>query len=295
MDYTTYVTAEGDRIVLELQSARYLLRQLTNVREGRKVAGLCEYLVPCKDKGYDPSAEIRTSASTVSAWLDLALLERLFRGRALTHVVAAGDRLEHELRLHKGNMDRAWNACAVDLVQCSRVHCYYVMLNNFVSVLGKIEDEAARTAMGHVCRFFALQNIAEDFGSFMLTRPQQQVCKEALRGLMPLLRHDVIGLTDAFEFPDNVLNSALGKSFNPWPTYTCTNKLFSNRTLRRQGLREPVRGCQAQPPQPPGPLLRIQGVPPAHPRPGLHRREEEAPAFWRCRGQIVTLLPAIPI
>ena len=28
LDYTTYVTAEGDRIVLELQSARYLIRQV---------------------------------------------------------------------------------------------------------------------------------------------------------------------------------------------------------------------------------------------------------------------------
>ena len=213
LDYTTYVTAEGDRIVLELQSARYLLRQLANAREGKNISGLCEYLAPCKDRGYDPSVEIRTSASTVTAFLDLQILERLFRGRALNYVVAAGDRLEHELKRHNGNHDKAWNACAIDLVQCSRVHCYYMMLVNFIAVFssGRIADEKAKEAMTNVCRLFALQNLCEDFGSFALTRAQQNVAKEAVRTLLPLIRNDVVALTDAFEFPDNVLNSAVGK------------------------------------------------------------------------------------
>jgi acyl-CoA oxidase len=215
LDYTTYVTAEGDKIVLELQSARYLMRQLTQAREGKPISGLCAYLKPCKDRRYDPSPELATSASTPSAFLDLGLLERLFRGRALNYVVSTGDRLEEELRRNNNNMDKAWNACAIDLAICSRVHCYYMMLVNFMAVVqpgsGRLDCEKTREAMANLCRFYALQNMCEDFGSFSLTRAQQAAAKEALRSLFPLIRHDIIALTDAFEFPDNVLNSALGE------------------------------------------------------------------------------------
>lgn len=213
LDYTTYVTAEGDKTVLELQSARYLIRQLQNVREGKSVSGLCDYLAPCKDRSFDPSAAIRTSASSVSMFLDLQVLEKLFKGRALNHVVSAGDRLDEELKRCNGNFDKAWNNCAVDLVNCSKVHCYLLMLVNFCEVVRgpRIADEQARMAMTRVCQFFALRNLCEDLGSFELTQAQKNVAKQAMRSLMLALRVDAVALTDAFEFPDNVLNSALGR------------------------------------------------------------------------------------
>jgi acyl-CoA oxidase len=210
LDYTTYVTAEGDRIVLELQSARYLIRQLTSARQGKPVGGLCEYLTPCRDPQYDPSVELNTRVSSVSGFLDLNLLLRLFRARALNCVVSAGDRLTQELQRSK-NFDVAWNACAVDLVQASRAHCYFVMLSNFVLSLDKVSDKDARNGMETLCRFFALENIVADFGSFEFSRAQKNVVKEAMRSLLPLIRNDLIGYTDSFEFPDNVLNSALGR------------------------------------------------------------------------------------
>lgn len=211
LDYTTYVTAEGDRIVLELQAARYLVRQLDNARQGKKIPGMCSYLSPCVDAQYDPLQEINTRASTVQHFLSLDLLQKLFRGRALNAVVSTGDRLQHEERQPGTSADQAWNACAMDLVHASRAHCYLVMLANFVESLEKATDPKVKQAMQVLCQFFALDNICADFGSFELSHSQKQLCKQAMRGLMPQIRNDLVGYTDSFEFPDNVLNSALGR------------------------------------------------------------------------------------
>jgi acyl-CoA oxidase len=196
--------------VLELQSARYLVRQLAAAREGTPITGLCEYLSPCKERGYNTAKETSTSASSVSEFHDLSLLLKLFRGRALSLVVSAGDRVELDTK-RLGSADQAWNGCAIDLVTASRAHCYYVMLDNFASSLTKIDDPKARESMSAVCRFFALENMISDMGAFELSVTQKQLVREALRALLPLIRNDLIGITDAFEFPDNVLNSALGR------------------------------------------------------------------------------------
>jgi acyl-CoA oxidase len=210
LDYTTYVTAEGDRIILELQSARYLIKQLEQARASKAVSGLCAYLAPCKDRAFDPSAEVTCRVSHEQGFLDLDLLLRLFRGRALNAVVEVGDRLEALVKSGK-SFDLAWNACAIDLVQASRAHCYFVMLNNFCEALVSMTDAGVRRVMGDVARLFALQNMVEDLGSFDLVRAQRAAVRAAVRHLLEVLRPDIIALTDAWEFPDNTLNSALGR------------------------------------------------------------------------------------
>ena len=44
-----------------------------------------------------------------------------------------------------------------------------------------------------------------------ITRVQRACVDEAMRDLLREVRHDAVPLVDAFEFPDNVLNSALGR------------------------------------------------------------------------------------
>ncbi len=210
LDYTTYCTAEGDRIILELQSARYLVKALGEARQGKPVSGLCEYLVPCKDPKYDPTSELNCKATTTAGFRDLNVLRKLFRARALNAVVEVGDRLRSLLE-SKVQFDAAWNRCSIDLVTASRAHCYYVILVNFIESLGNCKDDKVRNILTHVCVLFALQNIQEDMGSFTFTKTQQKLVREAVREVLPIVRADVIPLTDAFEFPDQALGSAIGK------------------------------------------------------------------------------------
>ena len=190
LDYTTYVTAEGDRIILELQSARYLIRQLDNARSGKPLSGLCKYLAPCKDRAYDPAVELRCHVSTVDGFKDPALLLRLFRARALCIVVEVGDRFEG-LQKAGTPFDVAWNTCAVDLVQASRAHCHYVMLDNFLEAVASFADAGVKRVMTDVARLYALQNISEDFGSFDLTRQQRALVRAAVRDEMKVIRPDI--------------------------------------------------------------------------------------------------------
>lgn len=107
----------------------------------------------------------------------------------------------------------AWNKCAVDLVQASRMHCYYVLLRGFVSEVRAVEDAAVRAALGKLCSLFALQNTLENIDYLVgyFSAAAVRGIKEATRAMLAAVRPDAVALTDAFEFPDNVLNSAIGR------------------------------------------------------------------------------------
>ena len=64
-----------------------------------------------------------------------------------------------------------------------------------------------------VCALFAnitLQENAQDLFGF-IDASQLSASHAATRQLLDIVRADVVPLMDAFEFPDNVLNSALGR------------------------------------------------------------------------------------
>jgi acyl-CoA oxidase len=151
LDYTTYNTAEGDRIILELQSARFLIKEYNQAINAATPGsseytphaatpgsseytpqGLCGYLAPLSDRTFDPASAFSCSsgASTPAAFKQLPLLLALFRARALNVVAETGARLKAQLE--RGDVyDKAWNENSISLVRCSRVHCWYVILANF--------------------------------------------------------------------------------------------------------------------------------------------------------------------
>ncbi len=240
MDYVTYCTAEGDRIILELQSARYLMKSLRAAKENGELAGACKYLEPLRNAGYNIQSQ-RCSAESVSQMRNLNVLLDAFKYRALSHVVAAGNRYE-AIRSQGKKHDEAWNACAVDLVQASRVHCYFVILNSFSETCQTAEDAAMRAALTRLCQLFALQNMQESLGDWMgyLSPQQGAFVKEAVRDLLGEIRPDMVALTDAFEFPDNVLNSALGR--HDGNAYESLYAAAKSSPLNKGGLDKPFAG-----------------------------------------------------
>uniref|UniRef100_A0A6S8AL55 acyl-CoA oxidase n=1 Tax=Aplanochytrium stocchinoi TaxID=215587 RepID=A0A6S8AL55_9STRA len=203
LDYTTYCTAEGDRIILELQSARYLIKMITEARSGATVHGMADYLNEAgkiKIGEVDPSVYLQYRADTDEDFKDLKLLSSLFRNRALVFCVETADRLNSLIK-DGLSYDDAWNSCAVDLVKCSRVHCYYVILQNFVSQINAIEDMKVKRILICLCQLYALINIMEDLGSFELTHKQKGLVRSVINQLLKEVRVDCVPLVDAFEFP----------------------------------------------------------------------------------------------
>ena len=142
----------------------------------------------------------------------MPVLLELFKYRALRSVIDAAERLESELA-KKVLITDARNNSALELVHASRCHCFYIILRSFAAEIEKAEDLKVKTVLARVCSLFALIHIQENLGDWFdyLQSSQIQWIKAATRNLLSLLRPDVIGLTDAFEFPDNVLNSAIGR------------------------------------------------------------------------------------
>lgn len=64
IDYVTYCTAEGDRIILELQSARYLIKSYHQAKQNLPLSGVCEYLSVLSNKDFHPSQLPKCNART---------------------------------------------------------------------------------------------------------------------------------------------------------------------------------------------------------------------------------------
>jgi len=86
------------------------------------------------------------------------------------------------------------------------------MLNNFREAIRACEDKATKAVLSRVCAMFACSNICDDPSWIgLLPAGQMKLVKQATAELLNQLRPDAIALVDAFDIPDKVLNSALGK------------------------------------------------------------------------------------
>lgn len=140
------------------------------------------------------------------------MLLGLFRHRALVCVHRAGARLDAE-RARGAGPDDAWNDCAVDLVDASRAHCALVCLRNFVDEARGAAGGGVRAALERLAALHALLQVQDAAGEWAghVTAAQAAAARGAVRALLRELRPDAVALVDAFEFPDNVLMSALGR------------------------------------------------------------------------------------
>jgi len=136
----------------------------------------------------------------------------LFAYRALAAVVTAYDRLEGE-RENGVSGVVGWNNCSVDLIHAARTHGHYIILRCFVQEVEKVEDANIKRVLTAVCGLYATTHMQEHLGDWVghLGAKQANALKGAVRHLLKEVRRDAVGLTDAFEFSDNVLNSALGR------------------------------------------------------------------------------------
>jgi hypothetical protein len=71
-------------IILELQSARYLLKCLKEARAGKRPSGVCKYMEPVCEKNFDIDAATQCDAKSSSDFKDLNMIYKLMQGRALS-------------------------------------------------------------------------------------------------------------------------------------------------------------------------------------------------------------------
>eukprot|EP00026_Physarum_polycephalum_P003922 Phypoly_transcript_03939.p1 GENE.Phypoly_transcript_03939~~Phypoly_transcript_03939.p1 ORF type:complete len:698 (+),score=115.87 Phypoly_transcript_03939:174-2267(+) len=211
-DYVWQTTAEGDWIILMLQTAKFLMKSLGNAKNGKPVSGPISYLTVLHKNNEitDFTQFAPPAASFVEQFFNLGYLEKLFNYNALLAVTAAGQDFDNKLKKY-GKYDQAWNMCALEMCNAVKAHCFSFMLHNFVEQVNRETEPTIKPVLEQLCALYACSVIADEaVWSGTLALPQVRLAKAAIGELLEKLRPNAIGLVDAFDIPDRILNSAIG-------------------------------------------------------------------------------------
>jgi len=237
-DYVWQTTAEGDWIILMLQTGKHILASLHKSKKGEKVGAAVDYLAPVRE-----GREIGEcpKASSHQDFLNLDFLLEVFKYNALAAVLIAGEDFDRNLK-RTSDWDQAWNECSLAWINAVRAHCYTFMFSNFSQEVKEVQDEACKAILLKVCAFFALSTILDD-PVFHLSLDQVRMAREVLQHTMNDMRPNAIPLVDSFDIPDNVLNSVIGRyDGNVYEAlYESAKKSPLNRTDPFDGYQEHLR------------------------------------------------------
>uniref|UniRef100_A0A8C3YVF9 Acyl-coenzyme A oxidase n=1 Tax=Catagonus wagneri TaxID=51154 RepID=A0A8C3YVF9_9CETA len=209
---TASCTYEGENTVLYLQTARFLVKSYLQAQES---TGSTPQRPLPESVAYLTAPDLaRCPAQTAADFLHPEVYTA-----AWAHVVVRliKDSVYHLQTLMQSgaDMQEAWNQTILRHLQAAKAHCYYVTVKIFTEALEKLESEPAiKQVLKRLCDLYALDGILTNAGDFLhdgfLSGAQIDVVKTVYLDLLLLIRKDAILLTDAFDYTDQCLNSALG-------------------------------------------------------------------------------------
>ena len=213
-DYAWQVTAEGDVIILLLQCARFLVKSLEKAKKGESLPGLVKALEPLRDPSFAVSSLAPKKATSSQDFLNLEFLESLFRYRAVSAIVNCGNELNEKMQKQGMSYDQAWNATALNLTNTAKSHCLYFMLvqMNAQVQAGMNKDAAMGRVLHELAALFACSEILDGNQWLgVLDTTEAVFLQQAINSLLDSLRPNLIALVNAFDIPDRVLNSTVGR------------------------------------------------------------------------------------
>ncbi|KAH7463958.1 Peroxisomal acyl-coenzyme A oxidase 1 [Phytophthora ramorum] len=196
-------TFEGTADVLVQQHARYLLKELSRLTNAQN-EGPAAFL----SRGdHYANPKLRCSANRAEDFGSFKVLVEAFEVRAarsvrtLAHAMAAS-----------GNDS---NACMMLMTTASTHHTELLLLKSFISGVGSLPVGSTKTAVTQLCQLFGAWLLVNGLGDFRhddyISTAQADMVHEQLANLLPFVRRNAVRLTDAWDFSDFELNSALGR------------------------------------------------------------------------------------
>ena len=204
------MTYEGDNSILLLQTARYLIKMRTELDKNPNypLPDNVKYLIDHNSTQRPYSLVFLSSSQQLS----------LYKGMARTSVERA------YARIGEGNgrgLDAfdAWNHATPELLQCAIAHTYYVIVKSFVESLElpavKEMKIGNQRVMKKLSDIFSLHYMLRKYGDFIesgvIHGPDVAELREVLVELFRDIRPEAVSLVDAFDYPDFVLRSVLGR------------------------------------------------------------------------------------
>jgi len=205
--YGAQVTAEGEQMILGLQTARYLIKMVGEVKAGRidSMPTAVKYLA---DKLLVPSLVTSFKGQT-------AKLMALLRGRA--RQVCWDLEADFTEALQSGmSFDDALNSVAVQGYHACECHCMYSMVVNYSKALDSDEyvpDAACKAVLTKMFELTMLIEIQEQGRDFfgLLTGADMRLVVRALNDILTELRPEAVALVDSLGLTDSQLHSTLGR------------------------------------------------------------------------------------
>ncbi|XP_028907494.1 peroxisomal acyl-coenzyme A oxidase 2 isoform X1 [Ornithorhynchus anatinus] len=202
-------TYEGENTVLYLQTARFLLKNFMQVQSLSSPETL-----PTSVRYLASSNTGRCQARKPADFLNPTLYTEAFKHVSLRLIQNAALKVRN---LTEGgtNQYEAWNQTSVLHVFAAKAHCHYFVVKTFVDGLMMFKDDPELyRVMKNLCDLYALDGILSNTGDFLhdnfMSGDQVEMATEIYLGLLAVIRKDAVLLTDAFDFSDESLNSALG-------------------------------------------------------------------------------------
>jgi len=207
VDWIPSQTYEGENTVLYLQVASHIVKLMF----GRKSQSLApssgfSYLFSQNDSKISPE-------STSKDFNQLGFLLSCFQHRSRFVIESVCAEFSSIMKSGK-TFEETYNDLAVDLVRMAKCHSLYVLLAEFMKAIEQISDQQIRGMMADLFSMFACFMMERDAGDFLedgfLSSAQIQLCRRTGRRLLRKIRPQALVLVDAWDFPDYLLNSALG-------------------------------------------------------------------------------------
>ncbi|KAF9921363.1 acyl-coenzyme A oxidase [Linnemannia zychae] len=208
-NYVPSNTYEGDNFLLTQQSARYLLKQIkVATSDPDKVTPFSKYVIRTLDQ--DAFQAERCSVETVNDWLRPEVQLAAFEHRA--------GRFVGELAMAAMKDGMVWSDLNLECWKICHAHSQYVLSRSAIEGVANARDEGVAKetvlVLKRLSDLFALHTIQTALGDYLedyyVSPLQCQLLRQQIKKLQDALADDVVGLVDAFDFPDHYLGSALG-------------------------------------------------------------------------------------
>jgi len=238
-DYLWQITAEGDFIILGLNTAKTLLKNIQAAFKGEKITGVCSYFNVCNDSNFNLIQHRPQSAKISTDFLNLDYLLSLFRYYSLEkNVTVARD---YMARMKNGaSADDAFNFYSDDFLKAQNAHAYYILMNNFVSKVHEMQDKQIQTMLTKLCIIFACTNFLDNNWGHIFEREEFNFINQTTSEVLKEVRPDAIALVDSFDYPDQILRSSIGRyDGNVYESlFDAAQKSIVNRTDPFDGYEE---------------------------------------------------------
>ena len=215
-------TFEGENYVMFLQAARYPIKCASTIRRGGTVPLQMSYLADGYRQWYTTDV-LQSSKAKGQEFLNPKIQQEAFEHRAVRLIFDAEAALARSQQ-EGMTKDAAWNRHGVEFIRASRAHTELFVLRSFHSKLKSLRSspsscpEPALLQLERLASLYALTAIESPtsggsvhfFEDGYISPRQLADIRLLIDQLLMELLPDAVTLTDAWDFPDATLQSALG-------------------------------------------------------------------------------------